>query len=100
MDRRTDRPKPICPLNFFEVGGIKTISKSFKMDLNFCDCSRAEQNLSYNRINMVSNIETEYFLPLMPKSRHNFKKFHSSYIIQRIQRLDSKCVDPDEAAHD
>ena len=23
-DGRTDRPKPICPLNFFEVGGIKT----------------------------------------------------------------------------
>ena len=22
-DRQTDRPKPICPLNFFEVGGIK-----------------------------------------------------------------------------
>ena len=22
-DRRTDRPKPICPLNFSEVGGIK-----------------------------------------------------------------------------
>ena len=23
MDRRTDRPKSICPLNFSEVGGIK-----------------------------------------------------------------------------
>ena len=23
MDRRKDRPKPICPLNFFEVGAIK-----------------------------------------------------------------------------
>ena len=22
-DRQTDWPKPICPLNFFEVGGIK-----------------------------------------------------------------------------
>ena len=21
-DRRTDNPKPICPVNFFEVGGI------------------------------------------------------------------------------
>ena len=30
MDRRTDsqtdRPKPICPLNFFEVGSIKMVS--------------------------------------------------------------------------
>ena len=26
-DRRTDGPKPICPLNFFESGDIKTISK-------------------------------------------------------------------------
>ena len=26
MDRQTTRPKPICPFNFFEVGGI-TINK-------------------------------------------------------------------------
>ena len=26
-DRQTDRPKPICPLNFFEVGGIKTVGE-------------------------------------------------------------------------
>ena len=24
-DGRTDRPKPMCPLNFFEVGDIKSI---------------------------------------------------------------------------
>ena len=23
---QTNRPKPICPLNFFEVGGIKCIN--------------------------------------------------------------------------
>ena len=23
MDGQMDRPKPICPFNFFEVGGIK-----------------------------------------------------------------------------
>ena len=22
MDRQTNRPKPICPFNFFEVGGL------------------------------------------------------------------------------
>ena len=26
-DGQTDRPKPICPLNFFEVGGIKKNTK-------------------------------------------------------------------------
>ena len=25
-DGQTDRPKPICPLNFFEVGGIKRVN--------------------------------------------------------------------------
>ena len=29
-----DRPKPICPLNFSEVGGIK--SKSNKKQMQFC----------------------------------------------------------------
>ena len=35
MDRRTDRSKPICPLNFFEVGGIIT-SKSATYRLPLC----------------------------------------------------------------
>ena len=26
MDGQTNRPKPICPFNFFEVGGITTHS--------------------------------------------------------------------------
>ena len=25
MNEQTDKPKAICPLNFFKVGGIKTI---------------------------------------------------------------------------
>ena len=32
-DGQTDRPKPICPLNFFEVGGIKTL---VQIDLSNC----------------------------------------------------------------
>ena len=31
MDRRTGRPKPICPLNFEEVGGIKTSQANLKI---------------------------------------------------------------------
>ena len=32
-DRQTDRPKPICPLNFFEVGGIKI---GYLLSSRFC----------------------------------------------------------------
>ena len=35
MDGQMDRPKPICPLNFFQVGGIK-IFKTFVS----CSCDR------------------------------------------------------------
>ena len=33
MDRRMDRPKPICPLDFFEVGGIKTVYQRSNLTL-------------------------------------------------------------------
>ena len=68
-DRRTDRPKPICPLNFFEVRGIKKSTKKgtqeAKVFKNKTDCTHA---LSHAHTHARTHIHT-YIHILFTKSR-------------------------------
>ena len=45
-DGQTDRPKPICPLNFFEVWGIKKNKKTV-------DCSMSSCNINAHSLTII-----------------------------------------------
>ena len=53
MDGRTDRPKPICPHNFSEVGGIKTTNSLQKYLTCFNSLTGYRNSIDVSRIQSI-----------------------------------------------